>query len=236
MKELHNTVRSGMRVETSVEDRDPVRIEHGPELHLVGGKATPWWEVDYKHYVEAAIWVAGCNPRCPQCRNSAVTYDNAGRPLTPLEAAKKIISLHVLYRTRGLAISGGEPTINRRRPVGFFKYLRRMAKPRTRRHLDSNGTVLTRDYIDELVDAGCNNTGVESKCVCLETYIEITGLKDLDLAREYLDTVWKAIEYIDEYYRDEVYLGIGLVYNPALVTIDEIAEAGRRIYRVNPKI
>ena len=229
MKELHNTVRSGMRVETSVEDRDPVRIEHGPELHLVGGKATPWWEVDYKHYVEAAIWVAGCNLRCPQCRNSAVTYDNAGRPLTPLEVAKKIISLHVLYRTRGLAISGGEPTINRRRPVGFFKYLRRMAKPRTRRHLDSNGTVLTRDCIDELVDAGCNNTGVESKCVCLETYIEITGLKDLDLAREYLDTVWKAIEYIDEYYRDEVYLGIGLVYNPALVTIDEIAEAGRRI-------
>jgi len=40
---------------------------HGSSPHVVGGKATPWWEADYLHYVEAAIWLAGCDLRCLQC-------------------------------------------------------------------------------------------------------------------------------------------------------------------------
>ncbi len=229
-------VRDGMRISTNIKDVTPLRIVHGPEPHLVGGKATPWWEVDYKHYVEAAIWVAGCNLRCPQCQNYHVTYDNVTPPLTPLEAAKKIVECHVKYNTRGVAISGGEPTINRRWLLQFFREVAKRVKPKIRRHLDSNGTVLTRDYIDELIEAGCNNIGIEPKCVNVETYMRITGLNDPELARRYLDTAWKAIEYINEYYLNKVYLGIGLVYNKELVSLDEIAEAGRRIASINPKI
>jgi len=57
-------VRDGMRVELDASRYRPLRIVHGPEPHVVGGKGTPWWEVDYVNYVEAAIWVAGCNLRC----------------------------------------------------------------------------------------------------------------------------------------------------------------------------
>lgn len=228
--------RDGMRVETDVERLDPVRIVHGPSPHTVGGKATPWWEVDYISYVEAAIWVAGCNLRCPQCQNYHVTYDNTSIPMTPKEAAIAVVKCHRDYNTRGIAISGGEPTINRRWLVEFFREVTKRVKPKVRRHLDSNGTVLTPDYIDELVEAGCNNIGVEPKCVRVETYMRITGLEDRDLAARYLETSWKAIEYIYERHIDRVYLGVGLVYNKKLVSLDEIAEAGRRIASIDRRI
>jgi pyruvate formate lyase activating enzyme len=156
--------------------------------------------------------------------------------MTPEQAAKAVVACHRLYSTKGVAISGGEPTINRRWLIEFFRHVTRLVKPKVRRHLDSNGTVLTPDYIDELVEAGCNNIGVEPKCVNVDTYMRITGLADRELAKRYLETAWKAIEYIYEHYGDRVYLGVGLVYNSKLVSLDELAEAGRRIASIDPRI
>jgi pyruvate formate lyase activating enzyme len=229
-------VRDGMKVETDIEKFKPLRIVHGPSPHTVGGKATPWWEVNYVNYVEAAIWVAGCNLRCPQCQNYHVTYDNISIPMTPEEAAVAVVECHKRYNTKGIAVSGGEPTINRRWLVEFFREVSKKVKPKVRRHLDSNGTVLTPDYIDELVEAGCNNIGVEPKCLYVDTYMKITGIENRDLAKKYLETSWRAIEYIYENYSDRVYLGVGLVYNKTLVSLDEIAEAGRKIASIDRKI
>ena len=229
-------VRNGMNIETSIDGLEPLRIVHGPSPHTVGGKATPWWEVDYVNYVEAAIWVAGCNLRCPQCQNYSTTYDNVSQPMTPKEAAVAVIYCHKIYNTKGIAISGGEPIINRRWLVEFFREVSRRVDPKVRRHLDSNGTVLVPDYIDELVEAGCNNIGIEPKCAKVETYMKITGFDDRDLAKKYFETVWRAIEYIYERYSDKVYLGVGLVYNKDLVSLDEVAEAGRKIASIDKKI
>jgi len=229
-------VREGMEISTDVERKEPVRIVHGPAPHLVGGKATPWWEVNYVDYVEAAMWVAGCNLRCPQCQNYEVTYDNVSPALTPRQAARLLAACQRRYNTKGVAISGGEPTLNRRWLVEFFRELTRLVSPKVRKHLDSNGTLLTPDYVDELVEAGCNNIGVEPKCVNVETYMRITGLRDRDLAAKYLETAWRAVEYIYERYGDRVYLGVGLVYNRELVSLDEIAEAGRRIAAIDRRI
>lgn len=229
-------VKDGMRIESNSSSREPLRIVHGPQPHTVGGKATPWWEVNYVNYVEAAIWVAGCNLRCPQCQNYSVTYDNKSPALTPTEAAIEAVYCHKRYSTRGIAISGGEPTINRRWLVEFFKEVTRRVDPGVRRHLDSNGTVLTQDYVDELVEAGCNNIGVEPKCTDVETYMRITGIVDSELAKRYLDTAWRAIEYIYEMYSDRVFLGVGLVYNRSLISLNEIAEAGRRIASIDRRI
>lgn len=57
-------------------------------------------------------------------------------------------------------------------------------------HLDSNGTILTSDYIDELIEAGVNNIGVEPKGLRLETFMDITGVTDRRLAELYLETSW----------------------------------------------
>lgn len=48
-------IRDNMVIETNTSNFKPLRIIHGPEPHRVGGKATPWWEVNYIDYVEAAI-------------------------------------------------------------------------------------------------------------------------------------------------------------------------------------
>ena len=66
--------------------------------------------------------------------------------------------------------------------------------------------------------------------------MNITGLKDRSLAAKYLETSWKAIEYIYEKYSDRVYLGVGLIYNRQLITLDEIAEAGSRIASIDKRI
>jgi len=229
-------VKDGMRVELNTEGFKPLRIVHGPEPHVVGGKGTPWWEVNYLDYVETAVWVAGCNLRCPQCQNYHVTYDNVSTPMTPDEVAKLVVYYYRKYRTKGIAVSGGEPTINRRWLIEFFRSISSMVESKVRKHLDSNGTVLTPDYVDELVEVGCNNVGVEPKCVRVDTYMRITGINDRELASKYLQTSWKAVEYIYSNYRDKVYLGVGLIYNRDLITLDEIAEAGDKIYSIDPTI
>lgn len=48
-------VRNGMVISIDVEDRAPLRIVHGPDPHLVGDRTTPWREVNYRDYIEAAI-------------------------------------------------------------------------------------------------------------------------------------------------------------------------------------
>lgn len=228
-------IEDGMRIETDVGFITPRRIVHGPNPHTVGGKATPWWEVNGLHYVEAAIWVAGCNLRCPQCQNYSITYDNVSTALTPKEAAKALTWCSRTYKTRGLAISGGEPTLNRGWLVEFFRELRRL-NPGKRLHLDSNGTLLTPDYIDELIEAGCNNIGVEPKALRLSTYMEITGIHNQDLAMKYLNTSWRALEYLASSYGGRVYIGVGVAYNRAWMTVDELTEIGSKVYSIDPNI
>jgi pyruvate formate lyase activating enzyme len=211
-----------------------LRIIHGPEPHRVGGKATPWWEVGYG-YVEAAIWTAGCNLRCPQCQNYTVTYDNSTEPVTPQEAARVVTACSRRYNTRGVAVSGGEPTLNRKWLVRFFKELRRL-NPGKRLHLDSNGTILTRDYVDELVESGCNNIGVEPKAFRVETYMKITGLEDYDIAKTYLENSWNILKYIVDEYSGKIYVGAGIAYNKEWMTFKELAEIGDKIASIDPSL
>ena len=228
-------VKDGMRIELDVEEVEPLRIVHGPQPHRVGGKATPWWEVDGYGYVEAAIWTAGCNLRCPQCQNYHVTYDNSSKSMTPREAAQALTECRLIYNVHGLAVSGGEPTLNRRWLIELFKHLREM-NPDARLHLDSNGTILSRDYVDELVEAGCNNIGIEPKAASLETYMKITGIKDEERARCFLENSWKILEYVVSSYSDKVYIGAGFAYNSAWMSLEEIAEIGDRIASIDPAL
>jgi pyruvate formate lyase activating enzyme len=130
-----------------------------------------------------------------------------------------------------MAISGGEATLNRPWLVGYFKELKALnPDPEARLHLDSNGTVLTPDYIDELItEAGVTDIGIEPKGVHPETFMGITGIADQALAQRYLNTAWEAVAYVVENYRDRVFLGVGMPYNPALVSLQEVREFGQRL-------
>jgi pyruvate formate lyase activating enzyme len=219
-------------------DYIPKRIIHGPSPHMVGGKATPWWLKCKTEYIEVAIWTAGCNLRCPQCQNYTVTYDSKSLPLTPKEAAQLVTNARRRYRVDRMAISGGEPTLNRPWLIQYFKELKGLNPDKDARlHLDSNGTILLPDYIDELIlEAGVTDIGIEPKGVNPETFRRITGIDDLSLAKRYLATAWGAIEYINSCYREKVFLGVGLPYNPALISLEEVVEFGQRLASINPQI
>ncbi|MCX8188031.1 MAG: radical SAM protein [Nitrososphaeria archaeon] len=230
-----NHVRDGMRISLNLEGIEPLRIVHGPQPHKVGGKATPWYEVNGYRYVESAIWVAGCNLRCPQCQNYHVTYDNSTKPMTPKEAAEKLTGCKRVYDTPGIAVSGGEPTLNRKWLIELFRFLREM-NPGARLHLDSNGTILTEDYVDELVEAGCNNIGIEPKAGRLSTYMRITGIRDKDLAEKYFNNAWNTVKYIVDNYLEKVYLGMGFAYNSDWMSFEEVAEIGEKVASIDPRI
>ncbi len=231
-------VSDGMVVQTALSPgQPPLRIIHGPQPHSVGGKATPWDLKARGRYIEVAIWTAGCNLRCPQCQNYTTTYDGRSPPLTPDEAAYRVTRARRRYGVDRMAISGGEPTLNRAWLVAYFRALRALnLDPAARLHLDSNGTLLTPDYVDELVEAGVTDIGVEPKGVAPETFMRITGIADRALAERYLATAWDAVTYIAGHYREQVFLGVGLPYNRALIGLDEVQEFGRRLAAIRPDI
>ncbi len=231
-------VREGMVIQTSLpEDFTPLRIIHGPQPHSVGGKATPWWLKARGRYIEVAIWAAGCNLRCPQCQNFTTTYDGRSAPLSPRQAAERVTRARHRYGVDRMAISGGEPTLNRPWLIEYFRELKALnPDPDARLHLDSNGTLLTRDYIDELIDAGVTDIGIEPKGLYPETFMRITGIEDEALARRYLETAWSAIGYVASNYKDRVFLGVGLPYNKALISLEEVREFGRRLASIDPGV
>lgn len=105
-----------------------------------------------------------------------------------------------------------------------------------RLHVDTNATILTRDYIDELVEAGMTDIGPDLKGLYPKTFMRITGIEDKELAERYQKTAWEAAEYIINKYRDKVFIGIGIPYNEKLISIQEIAEMGKRIVKIDPAV
>jgi pyruvate formate lyase activating enzyme len=231
-------VADGMAVQTTLPpERPPLRIVHGPQPHSIGGKATPWNLKTSGRYVEVAIWAAGCNLRCPQCQNYTTTYDGRSAPLTPEEVACRVTRARRRYGVDRMAISGGEATLNRAWLISYFRALRELnPDPTARLHLDSNGTLLTHDYVDELVDAGVTDIGVEPKGVRPETFMHITGIADRPLAERYLATAWDAVATIADRYRERVFLGVGLPYNRVLIGLDEVQEFGRQLAAIGADI
>jgi pyruvate formate lyase activating enzyme len=219
-------------------DYVPRRIISGPSGHSVGGKATPWWLKAGGRYIEVAIWTAGCNLKCPTCQNYEITYDGRSEPVTPYTAAELVSKARRRYNVDRMAISGGEPTINRKWLVSYFKILKKLNPDSNARfHLDSNATILTPDYIDELIEeAYVTDIGLEPKGVRVETFMKITGITEINLAKKYHETAWKAVKYTIDRYKDRVFIGIGIPYNKFFMSMEEIREIGSKIAALDSDI
>lgn len=228
-------VREGMCVESAVRSSPPRRVVSGITGHAVGGVGTPWY-LKGKVYLEAACFVAGCNFRCPQCQNWQVTYLSRRAPLTPEEAARLVTEARKAYGVDRLAISGGEATLNRRWLVEYLRRLREYnPDSAVRLHVDTNGSTLTAEYIDELVAAGMTDIGIDLKALRLPTFMRLTGLDDPTLAEECLKTAWQAVRYLLVAHPN-IFVGIGIPYNGELISLAEIAEMGEAILRLDPAV
>lgn len=222
----------GMRIKTDTSSLTPRRLVGGFMGHRAGGVGTPWWLKG--DYIEVACFTAGCNFSCPQCQNWRFTYLGASDPLTPKEAAKLMTATGRQYGVDRMAISGGECTLNRHWLVQYLRLLREL-NPGSHLHVDTNGSILTEDYLYELAEAGMTDIGIDLKALRVSTFQEITGLVDEALARRYMETAWQAVEYLQENH-PQVFLGIGIPYNKDLTSLEEIGEMGRRIAEIGPWI
>lgn len=231
-------VEEGIRIRAEPpEDYPPRRIVHGFTGHTVGGVGTPWWLKGERGYIEAACFAAGCNLRCPQCQNWETTYMGKGRALTPHEAAKIMTETRRRFGVDRMAISGGESTLNRRWLVQYVKGLKELNPDANARiHVDTNATILTRDYIDELVEAGMTDIGPDLKGYYPETFMRITAIGDRTLAERYLSTEWDTVRYLIKQYKHRVFTGVGIPYNKQLITGQEVGLIGEKLYEIDPKI
>ncbi len=233
-------VRDGMSISLELpEGYIPLRRVSSFMPHPVGGVGTPWWvKKSSQRFVEVACFTHGCNLRCHQCQNYTVTYDNVAEALTPLEAAAVLTAERNKYCVNRMAISGGEPTLNKAWLIRFFQELKRLnPDSEARLHLDTNATVLTPEHMERLVEAGVTDIGPDLKGLRTETFMKITGITDRGLADRYLKNAWSITEHIIEnYHPDQLFVGLGIPYNKYLITLDEIREMGERMAAINPDV
>lgn len=236
-------IQDGMEIITDIDEitkKPPLRIVSSFQGHPVGGVGTPYWlkpKGMLYSYIEVACFTHGCILRCPSCQNWEITYSSVGEPLTPFQAAHLLTEARRLYGVDRMAISGGESTLNRRWLVDFIRSLKALNRDeKARFHVDTNAVILTPDYIDELVEAGMTDIGPDIKGLRLETFMKITGIKERELASRMLENEWSTVKYIVNKYWDKVFIGVGIPYNSAFMSLDELYEIGLKLASIEPTI
>jgi len=172
---------------------DPEEIEDHPPMRLVSYIQTP------THKDAVSIFTHGCNLACDFCHNWDVTFSNTGYPSTPEEVVGSLKAMLSSESFSRLGISGGEPALNRRWLVELIENARSKYRD-LRIQVDTNASILTPDYIDELYEAGMTDISPDIKALELDTYMKNTGINDKELAASYLRNNWQAIEYIMKNY------------------------------------
>lgn len=225
-------VSEGMAINTQAEI-EPRRVVTGFGPHMVGGVGTPVSIRNYKTPVEVALFTHGCNLRCPQCQNHIMAF-TGGMEMTPKEAASMLSNMRRIYRVDRMAFSGGECTLNRRWLVQAIEELKKLNMDKKARiHVDTNGSLLTEDYLEELILVGMTDAGIDLKGLRLETFRWITGMKKH--AKFYLENAWNAAGYLLENH-PEIFVGIGIPYNKELISREEIQEMGERIAKMSDSV
>lgn len=227
-------LKEGMKIELNKNYIPVLRVVSGFGVHSVGGVGTPYWLKNLKGPVEVVGFTHGCNLRCPQCQNFQTALTAGGHLIEPYEASQILLGLKEAYQVDRITISGGESTLNRKWLLEVIAAIRDDDK-RVNIHVDTNGTILTHDYIDELVEKGMTDIGIDLKSLYLLTYMNITGLDDEKLAQKYLYTSWSAVSYIVNNYSD-LFLGIGIPYNTALISRKEIQKMGEKINKMKSDV
>jgi len=188
-------------------------------------------------YVEAACFTLGCNFRCPQCSNWSITFRGKAEALTPEEAARRTTVMRERTEANWTLITGGECTLNRPWLVQLVAQLRKLnAYPSFRVVVDTNGSLLTHDYVDELVAAGMTDIAIDLKGLKSSTFRLITGVEDEKLAEKYRDTAWEAARYVVDKYGDRVSHVFNVPYNRELVSLNELNQIGMKLYKMDPSV
>lgn len=182
---------------------------------------------------EVVCIVCGCNFRCPQCFNWLAVYNSRGVPLTAKETAKALTSQAVFWGAKQIAITGGEPTLNKKWLLNLVREIKSLSET-IKVHVDTNGSLLTSEYLDELTYSGMDAITIDIKAARLETFMKITGLVNKGLAERFFNRAWKAVKHTLDVGRVDVV--VGLPYNEELISFEEFQEVGCKLRMLSEDI
>ncbi len=180
-----------------------------------------------------SIFTHGCNYRCDLCHNWDLTFSSTGASLTPAQVVAQLALQP--EKDRWIGISGGEPTLNRPWLVDTVQQLRRSV-PESRIQLDTNASLLTPDYIDELIAAGVTDVSPDFKAFEIKTFMTLSGVHDKKQADRYMRTVWQAIEYLQTRYADQIFMAVSIPCHPRIHTKSELEAMAVALAALNPDI
>ena len=89
--------------------------------------------------------------------------------------------------------------------------------------VDTNASLLTPPYLEELVEAGMTDISPDLKAWHPETFMKLCGIASAEEARRFLDTSWNAVHYLREALREKVFTAVSLPYHPRIHTREELA-------------
>lgn len=179
-------------------------------------------------HASVSVFTHGCNYGCGFCHNWDLSFSSTEPALTPQEAASVTQRLTGTRGNRRTGISGGEPTLNRRWLVEYIGQIRAFS-PGCRVQLDTNASLLTPDYVDELWAAGMTDFSPDLKGLELATFQRITGIGDEAVASAHLLNSWRAVEDVLQRYRGRLHVAVALPFHPDFIGIDEVRHMGERL-------
>jgi pyruvate formate lyase activating enzyme len=180
-----------------------------------------------------SIFTHGCNYRCDLCHNWDLTFSATGDAKTPREAVDELeVNPETDY---WIGISGGEPTLNRGWLIETVQRLRQQAG-KARIQLDTNASLLTPDYIDQLVEAGVTDISPDIKARHLDAFMKISGLQSKAEAGVYLKNSWETVRYLQAAHPDTIFMAVSFPCHPRIHSRTELYDMGQALATINPKI
>ena len=125
--------------------------------------------------VRMVIFLQGCKLKCLYCHNPDTIQTSGGKEYQIEELVKMAINLKTYFgRKGGVTVSGGEPLLQSKALVPFFK---RLKEEGINTNIDTNGRVLNH-FTEELLDDYADLVMLDIKHMTEEGYEALTGQRN----------------------------------------------------------
>ncbi|TGV02675.1 pyruvate formate-lyase-activating protein [Flavivirga rizhaonensis] len=129
--------------------------------------------------IRMVIFLQGCKLKCLYCHNPD-TIETSGGKLYHIEELVKMAVKEKPYfgKKGGVTVSGGEPLLQSKELVPFFK---RLKEEGIHTNIDTNGRILNH-FTEELLDTYADLVMLDIKHMTEEGYEAITGMRNKETA------------------------------------------------------
>ena len=125
--------------------------------------------------VRMVIFLQGCKLKCLYCHNPDTIQTSGGKEYHIEELVKMAINLKTYFGSKGgVTVSGGEPLLQSKALVPFFK---RLKEEGINTNIDTNGRVLNH-FTEELLDDYADLVMLDIKHMTEEGYEALTGQRN----------------------------------------------------------